>query len=998
MHWPGLIWLARIRLLLRHLRTQIGLTITLFLIVAVTSMVIAAIPQLYNQVLDRELRYQVRQATPIQANLGISTELALPTSEELAACAQGFVSCRPEVAACRDAPSACMALVEACRADLAACMEEGSAAYQEDLPDLLGQAIGAREYAVTSPELLVGDSVYLPTVLFDRVIRLRHQSGVGDHIELVAGRMPEVAAPLYLSQATGLPSVRGEQPVPVFEIVLNETSAEAARLSVDSLLVVRAPQAMVLQVAGIFRVANPADRYWYGDIELERPLWSLTAEDSERPTLLMTGLLAPGAYGALQPLTTPASWEYSWRYFLEPNRLNAANYRQLTDELRTLQLTKGAYRALWLEPGPVRVTTGLAPLFESFTELVSLALSIAALTALGVLATGLAALTVFAALLAARRRQLISLLRGRGATTGQLMTGQVVEGIAVCVPAAATGYLLAILLVPARSSVWAALGSLATSVIAVLLLVTLASSAIRAPLSALLQRAGERPAWFAPRRLVAEGVLVLLAVGGIYLLRQRGLTAEQGSESALPFDAALAAVPVLLALAVGVASLRLYLLLLRAGARIAQQGRSLVFFFGLRRASQLPSVDHLPLLVMLLAVGISSFSAILAHSVAEAQQDAAWQAVGADYRVEARRRGSLPDTLEPEAIPGVRAAAEAFKVDDALLLSQAFAANAEAGPLTFLAVETRAYTEVTTGTRAAPDFPTTLLDTPETGLLGLVSHPIPAVASTSWPAEAEGRPEPGARVLLTATSPQTGAFELYFEIVEVRSQFAGLPRGEPFLVTSLEAVQAAIESGSLRPTTLYLAADVEGAVLEAALRDQYLAPELTEVILAPLFSLEIFSRAELYAMLAEAPLVTGIADGSRASVALAALYASIAAIAALVLSAQLRARDLGYLRTLGLSTRQALGLAIVELLPGVLIASILGVGLGTGIAYLVKPGLDLTAFVGPDVPVVLQISWPRVILVALSLVLSVSSAIAIFSFVTRRTQLGEVLRVGDQRL
>ena len=75
------------------------------------------------------------------------------------------------------------------------------------------------------------------------------------------------------------------------------------------------------------------------------------------------------------------------------------------------------------------------------------------------------------------------------------------------------------------------------------------------------------------------------------------------------------------------------------------------------------------------------------------------------------------------------------------------------------------------------------------------------------------------------------------------------------------------------------------------------------------------------------------------SLAAAVVYALLAIVAVVALDAQRRARELAYLRTLGLSERQAFTLTVVEHAPPVLLALAIGVGLGLGLAWLLEPGL-----------------------------------------------------------
>jgi putative ABC transport system permease protein len=88
-------------------------------------------------------------------------------------------------------------------------------------------------------------------------------------------------------------------------------------------------------------------------------------------------------------------------------------------------------------------------------------------------------------------------------------------------------------------------------------------------------------------------------------------------------------------------------------------------------------------------------------------------------------------------------------------------------------------------------------------------------------------------------------------------------------------------------------------------------------------------------------------------------------------------------------------LMVVEQVPGVVVALVAGVGLGIAVAALIEPGLDLKAFTGATIPVVLRVDWPAVILIGLGLAAVVAVAVALTALLNRRRNLGTALRVGE---
>jgi putative ABC transport system permease protein len=118
-------------------------------------------------------------------------------------------------------------------------------------------------------------------------------------------------------------------------------------------------------------------------------------------------------------------------------------------------------------------------------------------------------------------------------------------------------------------------------------------------------------------------------------------------------------------------------------------------------------------------------------------------------------------------------------------------------------------------------------------------------------------------------------------------------------------------------------------------------------------------------------------------------------VVALILTFAARARDLTFLRTLGLSGRQSLGLTIVEHLPSVVLAVAAGIGLGIGLEVLLEPGLDLAAFAGRSIPVKLSVDWLAIGVLALALATVVAVAVLATAVVGRRLSVTSALRLGD---
>jgi hypothetical protein len=143
------------------------------------------------------------------------------------------------------------------------------------------------------------------------------------------------------------------------------------------------------------------------------------------------------------------------------------------------------------------------------------------------------------------------------------------------------------------------------------------------------------------------------------------------------------------------------------------------------------------------------------------------------------------------------------------------------------------------------------------------------------------------------------------------------------------------------------------------------------------------------------PLDTGTLDVFGAGILVAGAYATVALALAPVLSARPRLRDLAYLRALGLSRRDVLGLSAYELVPPVALALALGIVLGVVLGYLVEPGLDLAALAAGE-QAALRPAVAAPLLFVAGLVLVTAATTVMTGAAAARVSLSRVLRMGER--
>lgn len=934
-----------VRSMLRRLRAERDLIAVVVGIVLVTTFVFTSIPQLFNEMADDGLAHAVTTSNPLQRNLQMTQPGRIPVATD------------------GDDP-------------FARVVEEGEA-FRQELAPAIQEIISGSNYVIDTPRYRVFQTPGATGYPFPRYITMRYHEDVDSHLTLIAGEMP-VPRDDTLTVSGDLTNGEPEE-APIFEVAISTETARQLAVTVgqqlvmepfsDDRLVRSVPRLQqdyaVMEISGLFEVNDVDEEYWLSIPAIDR---AAEYDDGQQVHIYATGVMAAGAYQQyLQETSFPMS--YAWRYFVDPEAFDAGDLDQLAADVRRLDAEYGAFSSAFL--GETGVSTGLSAIFRRYLSQREVTEAVLSLASIGLLAVAFSVIGLVATMVAERRRQMVALVRGRGGSVGQLTGTQVVEGLLLTVPPALLGWLAASLVVGARYSVWSVWAVVAIVGMTTLLLVTAALPIVRRGLGA-ADRSDVPITRVSLRRVVLDVLVVALALVGVYLLRRRGLTGDSSADEINQWDPYLAAVPVLLGLATGLIVLRLYPIPVRLFGWAASLRRDLVPSLGFRRLGRQPGAANLPLLVMLLAVAVGVFSSIMLYTIGEGQTESSWQLVGADYRVDSTSTGYLFPAIDLSEVDGVEEIATSYLLPDVKFSNR----SPVGGSTYFHAVEANAYEAVTRGTPAQANFPDELLEAPQGTDFGQPTNPIPAIVSNRFTRN-------------TLSSGDTFALTVYgrettFVVVEKRERFAGIPVGSPFVITSIELLEASNPDREFRRTAMFLRAPA-GAYEEmrTTLSGQSVSARLT-------------SRDREYSKVHDSPLISGVEGGFRIGLVLAAAYSALAVIVALTITANARARDLAFLRTMGLSREQAIGLTVVEQLPLVVLALVAGTVLGVAVTRLVEPGVDLQAFTGEGLPVELRYNWVNIGLLGLGLVLTVAVAIAVTSAISRRASLGQALRLGDE--
>jgi putative ABC transport system permease protein len=923
-------------LLLRRLRSERSMVAVICVVVAATSFLLAAAPRLLNRATDEALRYAVGIAAPSERDVTMSLTArisAQPGSGSNAIRAYGDSVAR-------------------------------------QLPASVSALVAARIERFTTVQLFVPQPP-----IYETHLSLRYQDGLPEATNLVAGRWP-------VDLGQGLQPIEyGADPETKPELVVVEaalSSATAAEIGVGvgdripvtidgSDQIVRGlgfqlgPTAV--EVVGLFEPVDSQAAYWAGDTEL---LKATIRGTDDRPVAYATAYVAGDAYPALAASGLP--FHFAWRFQVDPERLDAGNIEQLAVDLQRLGFITGP--ATGPGDGALAIVTGLPRVIERVSAQRAQSESVLSIAAVGPFGLAGGAVAMLALLLLRQRRSGLVLARGRGASGVLVLATQLWEAGVFILGAALVGLLTALALVDGRPSALSLPLAIGAGVMALALVVGASWPLAIRPLGA-LEREDVAVLRVEPRRLVIELTIVAVAVGAAFLLQQRGLAVEAPGVL-VQADPFLAAVPVLAGLAAGILVLRLFPVPVLALGWLAARRRDLVPVLGLRNIGRHPAAANLPLLVLMLTAAFGAFSSVVASSLDRGQVVASYLQVGADYRLERIGAGVLDPSLHPEAIPGVEAVAPGL-IDRAA----AFAARpSQHSSIYLMAVDPAAYDAVTAGLPAEPSWPADFFAPREVAGLGTDANPIPAIVSSTVPAGTGGL-EPGQTFRMTIAG-----YPMTFVLVDRRAAFAGIPTAFAFAVVPFDWIQDALPSGFLPPSEFWLRAPAG------------IAEPLAAAVAAAGNSTRVVSRHDAYALLRDAPLTAVIGTGYRAALVAAAMYMAVTFVGALILTSARRSRADAFLRSLGVTGQQALGLTILEHALPAALAILPGLALGIGVAILTEPGLGLATFVGAS-GVPLFVDWSAVGVLVGSLAGLVALAVVAGTWLSRRMRPAQALRVDD---
>ncbi|TRV81358.1 ABC transporter permease [Streptomyces sp. 130] len=854
-----------------RLRTAPGAACAFALLVLVTAFLAAAFPRSVDSYGTKGLRHDLGTAAPARSVLQLSGP-------------QPGLELRP---AAREA---------AVREDTMASVH---AQVLKRLPAPLRADTAESAYGVrTSTPIAAGEPWFPRPYGLDPTLTYVTQSGLSDHATLRAGRWPATHGTVSLTTRE-------------VEAAVTEATAKALRITAGATVAVptRGEDTLTVRITGIVAPKSPEGSYWSAEPLLRTPsLVAKPTKDTPRYYWIAALLLPPDAAPAL--LSTAGQPELYWRIAPDVSGLTALDVPRLRTSVASLEGGPGLLAMRDVAGATVNTATDLDEILTDYDGMRSAVQPVVTVAAVGIGAVAVVVLLMTGGLLASRRHAELALLRARGGSLRGIGGRLLAETAVTAVPAGALGLLLAVLAV-GQARLWPATVGAGAVVALVCTALPLRTALQHRTPRTHIDRDDLATARPSRRRTVAELTLLVLAVGAVLALRRRGTDAEGGT------DLLVSAAPVLVALIAAVALVRLYPLPLRLALRSVSRLRGAIGFLSLARAGRTSAAGTLPLLALLVALTTAAFGGSVLAGVADARDDAAVRATGADARV----------TGEADAVPlsaalvravekadGVRGSVR-VQVEYGVALPAAGGGAQDTKGTTLIGVDPAAYAELARSTGLGP-FPADRLRAKgaavREGARPDEDRVVPALVSPSVAERLGDRPL-GLRSL-------AGNFKVRAAATVTRTPAVD---GSSFIV-----VDAAAFTHRQTTALLLTGSGLDAKELRAAARhtDEKIAVQL---------------RSAERATYVDTPMQSGAERIYLAAIVAGAGYALLAVLLSLLQTAPERTTLLARLRTMGLTSRQGGRLLGFEALPQALLAAGGGLLAGWATIALLAPGVDL---------------------------------------------------------
>lgn len=821
-------------------------------------------------------------------------------------------------------------------------------------------------------------------------------SDLEGHINVVEGVFPEpssdTSGTIDVMIAEQLAMTLGFQVGEEYTLFARNQVVDGARTTVS----------IPVRIAGVFQAKDPSDDYWFIRPEL---LKERLIVPEETFTQAVSGRLNNEIYSAF------------WYQLADGSRVRPEQAMSLVS--RIISLERQAEQQL------TKIRLAISPIDSLYAYQRSANLLTVLLFAFSVPIFGLllAFITMTSGMTVERQRNEIAVLRSRGAMTAQMIGIAIVESVllgaialAVSLPissavALAIGRTRSFLDFSASANFdlnWTpttfyfGLGAILLTMLARLL------PTFRAARDNVIQYKRDRsrslsiPFW---QRMWLDVILLVPAGYGIYLLREQGsIDALDASARGDPFsNPLLIMVPALAIFALSLLFLRVMPLLMSAITWVSSRTRSVGLMMAARHLARTPSTYTLPLVLLILTLSLSAFTATLAGTLDHHLHDQIFYQIGSD--VNFMDLGDSPSDTSSSASPAPAAS-------DNGLLSQAQDGTTAPGWFFLPVTDYMQLSGVEDVTRVGRYQATALLGSgSETGIvLGVDRYNFPNISfwrpdfakaslgelMNRLAATPDGLlvPEefqaahllnPGDIVTLRIVNFQTSR-EVDFHFVGTFKLFPTYyPGQEPLFVGNLDYIFMSM--GGEYPYQVWMKSS--GPMDKAQM-----SQDATLVIGARTISWK--ESASLITAEQSRPERQGLFGVLSVGFTAAALLTVLGFLLYALLSYQRRFVELGVLRAVGLSAGQMTIFLAAELAFLILMGGLIGTGLGVWISNLFIPYLQIGADAASQIPpYVVYIAWPAILRVYALFGLLFIVALTTLMLLLRRMRIFQAIKMGE---
>ena len=836
---------------------------------------------------------------------------------------------------------------------------------------VLGQAIqpplaaspGGTWTSVTTPDLTVlNPAATARPGVRDPQLEMVYRNPARGHLRLAAGALPD----RFTTRA-----VAGQR-VPVLDVAV--TVATAARFGLHpgsdmrigsqpvnpdtGQLVqhVTGPPDAVLHVTGVVRPVSPSSAFWTYDQLVTAPVLQDAFSSSPGPFWGGAVLIGPAELAALPSVFPAQQLSLLWDFPLSMGSLTASQVPQVQSVLNGMKGSEIADIAGARYPLPLTFVGNPQTALASFPPQESAADQVLSLTITGLFLIAVVLILLASRLIVERRDEELAALRARGsslpglalrilADTGPLLVVSLAAGIAAAVAVSPECGVIA------SWEMTALLG--ATALAAPPLL-----AVIRHRDSAQPRRAARADVTIprrSPRRAVAEMSAAALAVLVVAALRFRAPGGGGG------VNLVTGTGPLLVALLAALVAIRCYPAPLRLLLRFSAHRRGAAGYLGLARAARSASTALLPALALILAMALAGFGGMVASTVSSARVAGSWRQVGADASV------TVAD-IHPITAAAAARLARVAGTRHAVTVSDESGRLLIAGRVVnTTAVDTAPvpYAALSADTPFGSFAPSLLADRGRAATAAIPVLVSPDMASLA------GR---------TGTLSTNVDQPLLVRVAGVLPATPAVPAGSFMVVPAW----AANRNAGPWPVNeaLLTGAQLDPAALRSVVHSAVPGGTLT------------LRAAVLRQDVAASPLASAATQIFALCLAAAALLAVAAVVLGLALSADSRKGLLVTLTTLGLRSRQARAVALLEALPLLVVAVAGGLLAALALPVAVGPAVNLAVFIGSGPAVTVQPALlPLAVAAGGTAVLVIVTALG-QSAAAMRGSIGQALRKG----